>query len=96
MLTYIVPFIYIWLKTLVRFWWINETLSANLVYQSDYKIGSTTPSDKAMVKIMMMVMIKCLNLEKKKEKNKKLKAKVKLDRNFFVLVIETLSECDHI
>ena len=43
-----------------------------------------------------MVMIKCLDLEKKKEKNKKLKAKVKLDRNFFVLVIETLSECDHI
>ena len=34
-------------------------------------------------------MIKCLDLEKKKEKNKKLKAKVKLDRSFFVLVIET-------
>ena len=43
-----------------------------------------------------MVVIKCLDLEKKKEKNKKLKAKVKLDRSFFVLVIETLSECDHI
>ena len=44
-----------------------------------------------------MVMIKCLDLEKKKEKNKKLKAKVKLDRSFFsVLVIEILSECDHI
>ena len=43
-----------------------------------------------------MVMIKCLDLEKKEEKNKKLKAKVKLDRSFFVLVIETLSECDHI
>ena len=43
-----------------------------------------------------MVMIKCLDLEKKKEKNKKLKAKVKLDRSFFVLVIETLSEHDHI
>ena len=41
-------------------------------------------------------MIKCLDLEKKKEKNKKLKAKVKLDRSFFSLVIETLSECDHI
>ena len=54
----------------------NETLSANLVYQSDYEIGSTTPSDEAMMKIMMMVMIKCLNLEKKKEKNKRLKAKV--------------------
>ena len=43
-----------------------------------------------------MVMIKCLDLKKKKEKNKKLKAKVKLDRSFLVLVIETLSECDHI
>ena len=43
-----------------------------------------------------MVMIKYLDLEKKKEKNKKLKAKVKLDWSFFVLVIETLSECDHI
>ena len=42
-----------------------------------------------------MVMIKRLDLEKK-EKNKKLNAKVKLDRSFFVLMIETLSECDHI
>ena len=42
------------------------------------------------------MMIKCLDLEKNKEKNKKLKAKVKLDRSFLVLVIETLSECDHI
>ena len=41
-------------------------------------------------------MIKCLDLEKKKEKNKKLMAKVKLDTSFFVLVIETLSEFDHI
>ena len=41
-------------------------------------------------------MIKCLDLKKKIEKNKKLKAKVKLDRTFFVLVIETLSEYDHI
>ena len=63
-------------KALVWFWLIDETLSANLVYQSDYKIDSTTPSDEAMVKIMMMVMIKCLNLERKKEKNKRLKAKV--------------------
>ena len=44
----------------------------------------------------MVMMIKYLDLEKKKEKNKKLKAKVKLDRSFFVLVTETLSECDHI
>ena len=63
-------------KALVWFWLIDETLSANLVYQSDYEIGSTTPSDEVMAKIMTMVMIKCLNLEKKKEKNKRLKAKV--------------------
>ena len=63
------------LKALVWFWWIDETLSANLVYQSDHEIGSTIPSDGAMVKIMMvvviaMVMIKSSGLEKKKEKNK--------------------------
>ena len=63
-------------KALVWFSLIDETLSANLVYQSDYEIGSTTPSDEAMAKIMTMVMVKCLNLEKKKEKNKRLKAKV--------------------
>ena len=43
-------------KALVWFWLIDETLSANLVYQSDYEKGSTTPSDEAMAKIMMMVM----------------------------------------
>ena len=32
-------------KALVWFWLINETLSANLLYQSDYEIDSTTPSD---------------------------------------------------
>ena len=42
-------------KALVWFWLIDETLSANLVYQSDYEIGSTTPSNEAMMKIMMMV-----------------------------------------
>ena len=44
------------LKALVWFWVIDETLSANLVYQSDYEIGSTTPSDEVMTKIMTMVM----------------------------------------
>ena len=44
------------LKTLVWFWLIDETLNANLVYQDDYEIGSTTPSDEAMVKIMTMAM----------------------------------------
>ena len=29
------------MKALVWFWWIDETLSANLVYQSDHEIGST-------------------------------------------------------
>ena len=44
------------LKALVWFWWIDETLSDNLVYQSDYEIGGTTPSNEEIVKIMMMVM----------------------------------------
>ena len=44
------------LKALVWFWLIDETLSDNLVYLSDYEIGSTTPSDEAMMKIMTMVM----------------------------------------
>ena len=43
-----------------------------------------------------MVMVKCLNLEKKKEKNKMLKANVKIVGAILFLVIETLSECDHI
>ena len=42
-------------KALVWFWWINDTLSANLVYQSDHEIGSTFQVVKQMVKIMMMV-----------------------------------------
>ena len=29
-------------KDIVWFWLIDETLSANLVYRSDYEIGSTT------------------------------------------------------
>ena len=49
-------FLYGRVKALVWFWCINETLSANLVYQSDHKIGSTIPSGGAMVKIMMMVL----------------------------------------
>ena len=44
------------LKALVWVWLIDETLSANLVYQGDHEIGSTTPNDEAMAKIMTMVM----------------------------------------
>ena len=45
------------LKALVWFWLIDETLCANLVYQSDYEIGSTTPSDETNEDhIMMMLM----------------------------------------
>ena len=45
------------LKALVWFWLIDEALSANLVYQSDYEIGSTTPGGKANEDHnMMMVM----------------------------------------
>ena len=43
------------MKALVWFWEIDETLSVNLVYLSDYEIGGTIPSGGAMVKIMMMV-----------------------------------------
>ena len=43
-------------KAIVWFWLIDETLSANLVYQSDHEIGSTIPSNEAMTKIMTMVM----------------------------------------
>ena len=43
-----------------------------------------------------MVMIKGLDLEKKKEKNKKAQGKGISDRSHFILVIKTLSECDHI
>ena len=66
------------LKALDWFWWIDETLSANLVYQSDHEIGSTFQVVKQMVKIMMMVWTWWSSawLENKKEKNKKLKAKV--------------------
>ena len=87
------------LKALVWFWLIDETLNANLVYQSDHKIGSIFQVMKQVVKIMMMVWPcddQVLGLKKKKQENKKLKAKVKLDRSLFGLVIKTLSECDHI
>ena len=57
-------------KALVWFWLIDKTLSANLVYQNDLEIGSTTPSDEAMTKIMTMVMIKCLNLKRRKRETK--------------------------
>ena len=46
------------LKALVWFWLIDKTLSANLVYQSDYEIGSTTPSDEENEDHdMMMIMV---------------------------------------
>ena len=35
------------LKALVWFWLIDETLTTNLVYQSDYEISSTIPSGEA-------------------------------------------------
>ena len=72
------------LKAIVWFWWIDKTLSANLVYQIDYEIGSTTQSGEANEDHdMMMVMIKCLDLEKKKEKQKA-QGKCEIDRSFSV------------
>ena len=45
------------LKALVWFWLIDETLSANLVYQSYYEIGSTIPSGEANEDHDMMMVI---------------------------------------
>ena len=45
------------LKALVWFWLIDETLSANLVCQSDYEIGSTIPSGEANKDHDMMMVI---------------------------------------
>ena len=44
-------------KALVWFWLIDETLSANLVYQSNHEIGSTTPSDETNKDHDMMMMM---------------------------------------
>ena len=54
--TRVLQVLYNILKALAWFQLIDETLSANLVYQSDYEIGSTTLSEDAMAKIMTMVM----------------------------------------
>ena len=74
-------------KALVWFWWIDETLSANLVYLSDHEIGSTIQ----VVEQWWRSWWWCgdhdgqvLGLEKKKEKNKNLKAKVISIWAFFV------------
>ena len=77
------------LKALVWFWWIDETLSANLVYQSDYEIGSTTPSGEAnedhdLMNGDAMVMIKVLGLGKKAREIQKAQGKGEIDRNFLV------------
>jgi hypothetical protein len=68
-------------------WWIDETLSANLVYQVIMRYV-------ALFQVMEQWwrswwwcgdhVDQVLSLEKKKEKNKKLKAKVKLDRSFLI------------
>ena len=87
-----------YLKALVWFWWIYETLSANLFYQSDYEIGGTTPSDEEMVKITMMVMTWWWsNAWTQNEEREKQKAQGKgiSSRSHFVLVIETLSMFYH-
>ena len=45
------------LKALVWFWLIDETQSANLVYQSDYEIVSTISSGEANEDHSMMMMM---------------------------------------
>ena len=51
------PGAYSSLKALVWFWLIDETLNTNLVYQSDYEIGSTILSGEANEDHDMMMMI---------------------------------------
>ena len=83
------------MKALVWFWWIDETLSANLVYLSNHEIGSSNPSGGAN-EDHVYGGDKVLGLEKKKEKNKKLKAKVKLDRSFLVWWSKHLVSWSHL
>ena len=45
------------MKALVWFWLIDETLSTNLVYLSDYEIGSTIPSGEVNEDHDMMMVI---------------------------------------
>ena len=83
------------LEALALFWWIDETLSDNLVYQSDHEIGSTIPSGGAMVKIMVMVWWPWwLSARLGKEEREKQKAQGKGEtwQELFGLVIKTLSE----
>ena len=74
------------LKALVWFWWIDETLSADLVYQSDYEIGSITPSSEANEDHdMMMVMPWWWSSawrEKEEREKQKTQGKCEIDRSF--------------
>ena len=74
------------LKALVWFWWIDETLSANLVYQSDYEIGSTTPSDEANEDHDMMMMMawwwSSAWTWKRNKRKIKAQGKGEIDKNF--------------
>ena len=87
------------LKSLVWFWWIDETLSASLVYQSDYEIGCTFQVVKQM-KIMTWWWRwhgddQMLGLGKEERKTK-ISRQMWNCKELFGLVIETLRECDHI
>jgi hypothetical protein len=87
------------LKALVWFWWIDETLSANLVYQNNHEIGSTILSGGAMVKIMMMVWWprwSSARFENEEREKQKAQGKGETWNELFGLVIETICECDHI
>ena len=51
-----------------------------------------------MIKMMVkaMVMIKCFDLERRKKEKTKSSKQRYIFRSYFVLVIKTLRECDHI
>ena len=52
--------------------------------------------EKIMMVVMAMVMIKVLGLGKEEREKQKAQGKCDIHRSFCVLVIEILSECDHI
>ena len=73
------------IESSILFWWNDETLSANLVYQSDYEIGGTF-----QVVEQMKIMTWWSSAWTCKEEREKQKAQGKgiNGRSYFVLVIK--------
>ena len=94
-----VPYALVVIKALVWFWWIDETLSANLVHLSDHEIGIIISSGEATVKIIMMVMpwwwSSAWTWKRRKRKIKTSRQMWNL-YELFGLVIEALREWSHL